>query len=122
MSRRTDAIKEVMVDVRRHKPVRMTLENGRSRAFENLSAAVEWADNQKENKPLNKAKVAVSMAPELKEFIRDSTGNMSKTLRGLAEKAAGAQWKATKKGADKAPIKLGQTEPRPKVKTKRRTG
>jgi hypothetical protein len=92
--------RQVLADHQRGKLVRMTFADGRSRAFANLTEAQEWADRDKENKPRNSSKITVGMADELKEFVRDS-GNMSKTLRGLVEKAAGAQWKATRTGAGK---------------------
>lgn len=76
------------------KPVRMTLADGRTRAFANLREAVEWMTEQE--MPANTAKVSVSMPPELKEFLRDS-GRMSTQLRALAMKATGAHWKATER-------------------------
>lgn len=114
MSRRTDAVREVLVDVKRLKPVRMTLEDGRSRAFDNLQEGLRWAkgeENGGQPLPKNDAQIAVRLPTELKEFVRDC-GQMSPQIRGLIMKAAGAVWKAHKKGADRAPIRLQATPPR----------
>jgi hypothetical protein len=71
----------------------MTLENGRSKAFQSLQDAVAWMEEQE--MPKNDAVMAVAMPDDLKEFIRDS-GKMSTQVRALVMKALGVHWKGRK--------------------------